>query len=74
MGAGYQAEVSLKLEEAYEGYTLTIEGRADGIFTEEETVTIDEIKGVYRDVHTLTEPVLVHLAQAKCYAYLYGRQ
>lgn len=74
MGAGYQAEVALKQKEVYEGYTLTIEGRADGIFVEDKQVTIDEIKGVYRDVHTLTEPVLVHLAQAKCYAYLYGRQ
>lgn len=38
------------------------------------TVTIDEIKGTYRDLHKLKEAVSVHLAQAKCYAYIYGRQ
>lgn len=35
---------------------------------------IDEIKGVYRDVNTLERPVMIHLAQAKCYAYIYGNQ
>ena len=37
-------------------------------------VYVDEIKGIYRDVTFLREPVSVHLAQAKCYAYIYGRQ
>lgn len=35
-------------------------------------VTIDEIKGIYRDLHTLNEPVPVHRAQAMCYAYMYA--
>lgn len=35
---------------------------------------IDEIKGVYRDLSYLNEPVPVHLAQAMCYAYIYGIQ
>lgn len=35
-------------------------------------VTIDEIKGIYRDVREMTEPVPVHLAQAKCYAYIFA--
>ncbi len=35
---------------------------------------IDEIKCLLRDVDTLTEPVPVHLAQAKCYAYIYASQ
>ncbi len=38
------------------------------------TVTIDEIKGTYRDIHRMKEAVPVHLAQAKCYAYIYGLQ
>lgn len=38
------------------------------------TVTIDEIKGTYRDLHKLKEASDVHLAQAKCYAYIYGSQ
>jgi Rad3-related DNA helicase len=35
---------------------------------------IDEIKGTYRDLNKLKEPVLTHLAQAKCYAAIYSRQ
>lgn len=73
MGANYHAEVGLKIEYEYEQYILQIEGRADGIIVEEDKITVDEIKGIYQDVNTLTEPVAVHLAQAKCYAYMYGR-
>lgn len=38
------------------------------------TVTIDEIKGTYRDLNKIKEVVPEHLAQAKCYAYIYGVQ
>lgn len=38
------------------------------------TTVIEEIKGMYRDLETMEEPVPVHLAQAKCYAYIYGLQ
>ncbi len=72
MGANYQAEVSLHYIEKTETYEITIEGRADGIITEDDGFTVDEIKGTYRDVSRLEGPVPVHLAQAKCYAYLYG--
>lgn len=37
-------------------------------------VTIDEIKGTYRDLKKMKAPVPVHLAQAKCYAYIYATQ
>lgn len=76
MGAEYHAEVSLKLELEWEKYDLLLEGRADGIIIDESAgkVTIDEIKGVYKDLQMLTEPVEVHLAQAKCYAYIYALQ
>ena len=74
MGGGYQAEVSLKLEEALGPGLLRLEGRADGIFQEDGQVWIDEIKGMYRDVARMEEPVFVHKAQAMCYAYIYGRQ
>lgn len=72
-GAGYQAEVSLRDTTVCpeDGYSLTVEGRADGIIEDKKGVTIDEIKGTYRDVRDFTEPVPVHLAQAKCYAYMY---
>lgn len=35
---------------------------------------IDEIKGTYCELHKLKNAVPVHLAQAKCYAYIYARQ
>ena len=72
MGPSYHAEVPLKILFPCEGYDLQIEGRADGIITKEE-VTIDEIKGVFKDLEQLEEPIEVHLAQAKCYAYIYAR-
>ncbi len=42
--------------------------------TDEMKVTIDEIKGVYKKLEHMTAPVGVHLAQAKCYAYIYALQ
>lgn len=72
MGAGYQAEVPLKYQVPMEGFDCVVEGRADGIFVEDDLVTIDEIKGSYRDLALLQEPVEVHKAQAMCYAYMYA--
>lgn len=40
----------------------------------QEHVTIDEIKGTYRDLDRLKKPEPVHLAQAKVYAYIYGKK
>lgn len=74
MPVGYRAEVPLIYEKEYDEFTLRIEGRADGIWTEPEGVTIDEIKGIYMDLEQLTAPIPVHLAQAKCYAYIYSLQ
>jgi len=73
MGAAYTSEVPLRMECEEENYRLTVEGRADGIIREDE-ITIDEIKGVYMDLSYLEEPVEVHLAQAKCYAFIYAQQ
>lgn len=39
-----------------------------------DTVVIDEIKGTYKDVYKMQDAVPVHLAQAKCYAYIYATQ
>lgn len=74
MGAGYQAEVPLKITEQEELYELTIEGRADGIFSEDGLTWIDEIKGMYRKLERMEEPVFVHKAQAMCYAYIFAWQ
>ena len=74
MGAEYQAEVPLKYTIPTEHYILVVEGRADGILCQEGRVTIDEIKGTYRELARLKTPMPLHLAQAKCYAYIYGLQ
>ncbi|MCI8448545.1 MAG: ATP-dependent DNA helicase [Eubacterium sp.] len=86
-GSAYQAEVPLKMEFVEEHYTIILEGRADGLIVSEQfdfngqdqtekicAVTIDEIKGVFFDISQMTEPVSVHLAQAKCYAFIYAVQ
>ena len=74
MGAEYQAEVGLKFSYDAGEYEIAVEGRADGIITTEEGVTVDEIKGTFRDLKKMKEAIPVHLAQAKCYAYIYGEQ
>ena len=71
MGSHYQAEVSLKRDTEYEDLILRVEGRADGIFTQEDKVCIDEIKGVYKNLELIEAPILVHRAQALCYAWIY---
>ena len=74
MGGDYRAEVALRMNCSYEDLDIRLEGRADGIFTEDEVVWIDEIKGIYGNVEQLEEPVKVHKAQAMCYGYIYGVQ
>lgn len=84
-GSFYHAEYPLKGKVSYEEYDLVLEGRADGILFDDEAlrkhdeapeheveVTVDEIKGMYLDVMKLKEPIAVHLAQAKCYAFLFA--
>lgn len=78
MGSTYQAEVplSITLPVSRDGvdFELTVEGRADGIFPDKDSngMIIDEIKGIYRHLSGLREPVAVHRAQALCYAYIYA--
>lgn len=74
MGAEYRAEVFLSYTHPADRYYLVVEGRADGIVDKNGEVMIDEIKGTYRDLDKLRRPVSVHLAQAKCYAYIYCLQ
>lgn len=78
MGEEYQSEVPLIYDIEDDLYILTVEGRADGIFTEydeereRELVYIDEIKGMYKKVLLMDEPIFVHKAQAMCYAYIFA--
>ncbi len=74
-GPDYRAEVPLRLVIPFDDYDLIIDGRADGIISvDNETTVIDEIKGVYKELKRIKEPESVHLAQAKCYAYIYALQ
>ncbi len=78
MGPDYHAEVPLKTEVPFDGFHILVEGRADGIITEEDggdvKVTVDEIKGVLRELRFIEKPDPLHLAQAKCYAAMYAEQ
>ena len=55
-GEGYAAEVFLSAQRTVEDITFTLEGRADGIFTDPEgTVVIDEIKTTALPTPSITE-------------------
>lgn len=70
MGAEYEAEVTLRYTMPTDQYILVVEGRADGIIHHEGQVIVDEIKGTYRDLEKMKAPMPLHIAQAKCYAYI----
>ena len=74
MGSDYHAEVVLKYEIPCQEFILSLEGRADGIIETPTGVVIDEIKGVFKELEKITEPVPVHQAQAMCYAYIWASQ
>lgn len=78
MGAGYQPEVplSITVPVSYDDvdFEMCVEGRADGIFTDETGIVIDEIKGVYSELSHMKEAKPVHRAQALCYAYIYAAE
>ncbi|MBO5292414.1 MAG: ATP-dependent DNA helicase [Lachnospiraceae bacterium] len=71
MDSSYQAEVPLSFRYTTGRYDIVVDGRADGIIHDENGITVDEIKGTYRDLEKMKAPVPVHLAQAKCYAFFY---
>jgi len=71
MGDNYQKEVSLKLETAIAGMEVELRGRADGIITDTSGITIDEIKTTTLPLDHKYEQHQMHLAQGKCYAFMY---
>ncbi|MCI2046155.1 MAG: ATP-dependent DNA helicase [Faecalibacterium sp.] len=75
-GGDYAAEVALSCRRTVAGIDYCIEGRADGIFTDETgTVTIDEIKTTAVPSAQIEEngnPC--HWAQGMVYAAIYGAQ
>lgn len=74
-GEGYEAEVFLSAERTVEDIAFTVEGRADGIFTEDGLVTIDEIKTTAIPTAEIAEDMNpCHWAQGMLYAAIYGQQ
>ncbi|MEZ3506720.1 MAG: ATP-dependent DNA helicase [Lachnospiraceae bacterium] len=63
-------------EQAQESVQELSQGMQDrgGQTIQRVTVTIDEIKGTFQDLKKMKGPAPVHLAQAKCYAYIYAEQ
>lgn len=73
MDENYHREFYLKREFELNGILFMIEGRADGIIAENGRATIDEIKSTYANLDLVDENYnTAHMAQAKCYAYIYG--
>ena len=72
-GTDYSPEVPLSINIDCGSFELELSGRADGIINNDSYIIIDEIKGTYSDIEKIEEPVPVHLAQAKCYAYIYAK-
>ena len=72
--------IPLPSGEAAEPLSIEVQGRADGIYRGEdplegsETVFVDEIKTTCRKLRSIRQPLAVHLAQAKCYAYILAAQ
>lgn len=72
--ANYEKEVYLTYEFELDNSVINIEGRADGIIIEENSTIVEEIKSTYKSFSNIDDSNEVHWAQAKVYAFIYGRQ
>ena len=71
---GYKSEVYLNTDFEFcdYGFTISLGGRADGVFTDETgTVCIDEIKSSLTPFEFIDGENIIHWGQAMCYAYMY---
>jgi len=74
-GAVYKKELQLRTEYIYKDICFCIEGRVDGIFILNNSVTIEEIKSTLLPLSQIDKDVdHWHWAQAKCYAFIYALQ
>ena len=70
-GAGYQSEVALSLNISHMGVAYLLEGRADGLFTENDVLTVDEIKTTGVPASLITADFnAAHWGQVLCYAHI----
>ncbi len=74
MGETYRKEVSLFYCCTVQSTTIRLDGRADGVYPDEETGLwcVDEIKGIGQDMEEAEVPQPVHWAQALCYGFMYA--
>lgn len=72
--ADYQSEVRLKMPLEHNGLAYELEGRADGIFSVDGQVLIDEIKTTSLPLDNIHDDHIAHWAQAICYAYIHAAQ
>ena len=74
-GGNYISEYFLKEEFKVEDFSITLEGRADGIIDLGNTAIIDEIKSTVMPLEEYFEEQKEwHLGQAKCYALIYAHE
>lgn len=73
-GSDYRAEVPLDFTYTEDDISISVEGRADGVISNETGITIDEIKTTYADVMRFQDAKPLHLAQAKFYAFIVADQ
>ncbi len=76
MGGGdYDSEIFLSRTDEWEGIVYTLEGRADGVFLNGKTITLDEIKTLLLPLEDVGEDFCrAHWGQAMCYGFLYCSQ
>ena len=70
MDDNYHPEVSMKTIWDATDYSITVEGRADGVIIDDGRYIIDEIKTMYASLEKMSKPLTVHKAQAMCYGYM----
>lgn len=74
-GSHYVSEYPLKETFFVDDFTVTLEGRADGIILLPNRVIIDEIKSTVIDLDEFaTTQKEWHLGQAECYALMYAHE
>lgn len=74
-GEDYQKEVWLKKQLSIAGIDVQIEGRADGIYIEDDLTIIDEIKTSETPFEELEEGIInLYFYQAMVYAYIYAEK
>ena len=72
---GYESEVEISYQVEGTDPPLMVQGRIDGVYTDQDPVIIEEIKTTTLSLDLVSEhhnPL--HWAQAQCYAYMYARQ